>query len=228
MPPRKEIFIGDVDTSATGQLLQQIADKMDSIKTSKEMNEILAHELKLMANKVNDHDMSIAVVAKAMEDMNANAQEFNAILKAMQKDTNEYQKENQRIMMKMESILEVIAKYEPRFQKIEDRQIEGCPSSLSARQAIATEMRHQDAILDSLRKGVDKNREEINEIRTKQDVAIEQIKVGNKRTKDLEDDVGDIKKTFQTDKDSMYKALITLGVTIIGTLIVAIWGMVSK
>lgn len=225
MPPRKLTeVIGEQGTSTTGELLKQIALKMDSIHTSRELNDRLADELKQISTKVDDHDKSLMMIAKVMEDMNSNFHEFTDTVKEMQKESSEYQKQNQSIMMKIENVLTIMSKYEPRFEKIESKQIDGCPSSLSARQALASETKHLESQLESVKKGTDKNREELNEIKAKQDVAIEQIKVGNNRLSDLE--------VFEKEqgkwKDSIYKALVTYAVSIIGALILAIWGVVQK
>lgn len=226
MPPRKVASqeIGEQGISTTGELLKQIALKMDSIHTSREVNDRLANELKQIGAKVDDHDKSLMMIAKVMEDMNSNFHEFTETVKEMQKESSEYQKQNQSIMMKMENVLTIISKYEPRFEKIENRQIDGCPSSLSARQALASETKHLESQLESVKKGTDKNREELNEIKAKQDVAIEQIKVGNNRLSDLEV----FEKEYSKWKDSIYKALVTYAVSIIGALILAIWGVVQK
>ena len=219
MPPRKSTdVIGKQGTSTTGELLKQIALKMDSI------HDRLADELKQISTKVDDHDRSLMMIAKVMEDMNSNFHEFTDTVKEMQKESSEYQKQNQSIMMKMENVLTIMSKYEPRFEKIEAKQIDGCPSSLSARQALAGEMRHQDAQVEVIKKSIDKNREDIGEIKAKQDVAIEQIKVGNNRVNDLEV----FEKEYIKWKDSIYKALVTYAVSIIGALILAIWGVVQK
>lgn len=222
MPPRKVNTETPVD--ATGEILKQIALKMDSIKTSRELNDILARELKQLGSKVDDHDKSLMMIAKVMEDMNSNFHEFTETVKAIQKESREDQKQNQAIMMKMENVLMVISKYEPRFEKIESRQIDGCPSSLSARQALASEMKHQDAQVEVLKKVIEKNRDDIGDIKAKQDVAIEQIKVNNKRTNDLEV----FEKEYAKWKDGVYKALVTYAVSIIGALILSIWGIMSK
>ena len=225
MPPRKLTeVICEQGTSTTGELLKQITLKMDSIHTSREVNDRLANELKQISTKVDDHDKSLMMIAKVMEDMNSNFHEFTNTVKDMQKESSEYQKQNQSIMMKMENVLTIMSKYEPRFEKIEAKQIDGCPSSLAARQALASETKHLESQLESVKKGTDKNREELNEIKAKQDVAIEQIKVGNNRLSDLE--------VFENEyikwKDSIYKALVTYAVSIIGALILAIWGVVQK
>ncbi len=55
-------------------------------------------------------------------------------------------------------------------------------------------------------------------------MAIEQIKVGNNRVNDLEV----FEKEYIKWKDSIYKALVTYAVSIIGALILAIWGVVQK
>ena len=226
MPPRKAVpqEIGEQGISTTGELLKQIALKMDSMHTSREVNDRLANELKQISTKVDDHDKSLMMIAKVMEDMNSNFHEFTDTVKEMQKESSEYQKQNQSIMMKMENILTVISKYEPRFEKIENRQIDGCPSFLAARQALASETKHLESQLESVKKGTDKNREELNEIKAKQDVAIEQIKVSNNRTDDLEA----FEKEYSKWKDSIYKALVTYAVSIIGALILAIWGVIQK
>ena len=158
MPPRKLTeVIGEQGTSTTGELLKQIALKMDSIHTSREVNDRLTNELKQISTKVDDHDKSLMMIAKVMEDMNSNFHEFTDIVKEMQKESSEYQKQNQSIMMKMENVLTIMSKYEPRFEKIEAKQIDGCPSSLAARQALASEMKHQDAQVEVIKKSIDKN-----------------------------------------------------------------------
>ena len=225
MPPRKAIVeTGEQGISTTGELLKQIALKMDSIHTSREVNDRLANELKQISTKVDDHDKSLMMIAKVMEDMNSNFHEFTDTVKEMQKESSEYQKQNQSIMMKMENVLTIMSKYEPRFEKIENRQIDGCPSLMSARKEIISEMKHQETQVESLKKGNDKNREEINELMSSVKVLVEQVKVVNNRTGDLE--VAGNK--FATWKDGLYTTLVTYAVSIIGALILAIWGVVQK
>lgn len=184
MPPRK--VNAEITVDATGEILKQIALKIDSIKTSRELNDTLARELKQLGSKVDDHDKSLMMIAKVMEDMNSNFHEFTETVKAIQKESREDQKQNQAIMMKMENVLTVISKYEPRFEKIESRQIEGCPSSLSARQALSSEMKHQASELDRLKVSNEKCREEIKVLQSDYSVHKEKISVSNNRTDDLE------------------------------------------
>lgn len=216
--------VGELEISATGALLKQIALKMDSIHSSREINDRLATELKQIGAKVDDHDRSLMMIAKVMEDMNSNFHEFTDTVKEMQKDSSESQKTNQQIMMELKQVIVTMSRYEPRFEKIENRQIDGCPSSMSARKEIFGEMKHQELQVESLKKGNDKNREEINELMSSLKVLVEQVKVSNKRTSDLE--IADEK--FVAWKDGIYTTLVTYAVSIIGALILAIWGIISK
>lgn len=78
------------------------------MKSASDMSDRLMQDLKAVATKVDDHDKSI--VLKAMEDINKNMTSFTDTIKDMQRESNTFQRENQKIMMKLEQVLEGMAK----------------------------------------------------------------------------------------------------------------------
>ena len=215
-----------IEDTTLGAALKQILADISHVKSASEMSDRLLQDLKSVAIKVDDHDKSIILVAKAMEDMNKNVSSFTETLKGMQKESNEFQRENQKIMMKLEQVLENMSKTEPRLQKIEDKQLTGCPSFLGFIKQIDIELKHLEDVKTTLLTASQKNREEINVLHTKHDVNDEKIKVVNNRLHDLEvitekisDSVHTHTKEFGTWKENMYKALIANAVLLVITIV---------
>jgi DNA repair exonuclease SbcCD ATPase subunit len=223
MPPRESAA-----TTATGAALEGILEELKHIKSSKEINDMLSKEIKSVVEKVNDHDKSLIMIAKAMEDMNENFHEFTTTVKEIQKDSNEFQKTNQVIMMELKQVVVAMSKYEPRFEKIEERQLNGCPNFNRFEDKRNTELKHWEDVKQTLLTATGKNREETNELREISKVSVEQIKVANNRIADLETITTKLGENFNTWKESMYKALITYAIGIIGAIIAGIWGLVTK
>jgi DNA repair exonuclease SbcCD ATPase subunit len=223
MPPRESAA-----TTTTGAALEGILEELKHIKSSKEINDMLSKEIKSVVEKVNDHDKSLIMIAKAMEDMNENFHEFTTTVKEIQKDSNEFQKTNQVIMMELKQVVVAMSKYEPRFEKIEERQLNGCPNFNRFEDKRNTELKHWEDVKQTLLTATGKNREETNELREISKVSVEQIKVANNRIADLETITTKLGENFNTWKESMYKALITYAIGIIGAIIAGIWGLVTK
>lgn len=222
MPPRESV------TTSTGAALECILEELRHIKSSKEINDILSKEIKVVAEKVNDHDKSLIMIAKAMEDINENFHEFTATVKEIQKDSNEFQKSNQVIMTELKQVIVTMSKYEPRFEKIEERQLNGCPNFNRFADKRNIELKHWEDVKQTLLTATGKNREEINELREILKVSVEQIKVANNRIADLETITTKAGENFNAWKESMYKALITYAIGIIGAIIAGIWGLITK
>lgn len=222
MPPRESV------TTSTGVALECILEELRHIKSFKEINDMLSKEIKVVAEKVNDHDKSLIMIAKVMEDMNENFHEFTTTVKEIQKDSNEFQKSNQVIMTELKQVIVTMSKYEPRFEKIEERQLNGCPNFNRFADKRNIELKHWEDVKQTLLTATGKNREELNELREILKVSVEQIRVANNRIADLETIATKMGESFNTWKESIYKALITYAIGIIGAIIAGIWGLITK
>ena len=209
------------DDTALGAALKQILADINHVKSASEMNDRLLQDLKAVATKVDDHDKSIILVAKAMEDINKNMASFTDTIKDMQRDSNIFQRENQKIMMKLEQVLEGMAKTEPRLLRLEDKQITGCPSFLNFKAQRDSELKHWEDVKQTLLTATSKSRSEIDELTRGMAVLAEQKSVANSRIDDLEK----FEENFGTWKENVYKALIANGVALLGAIATMLWKM---
>ena len=209
------------DDTTLGAALKQILADINHVKSASEMSDRLLQDLKAVATKVDDHDKSIILVAKAMEDINKNMTSFTDTIKDMQRDSNIFQRENQKIMMKLEQVLEGMAKTEPRLLRLEDKQITGCPSFLNFKAQRDSELKHWEDVKQTLLTTTSKNRSEIDELTRGMAVLAEQKSVANKRIGDLEK----FEESFGTWKENIYKALIANGVALLGAIATMLWKM---
>ena len=209
------------DDTTLGAALKQILTDINHVKSASEMSDRLLQDLKAVATKVDDHDKSIILVAKAMEDINKNMTSFTDTIKDMQRESNTFQRENQKIMMKLEQVLEGMAKTEPRLLRLEDKQITGCPSFLNFKAQRDSELKHWEDVKQTLITATSKNRSEIDELTKGMAVLVEQKSVANKRIGDLEK----FEENFGTWKENIYKALIANGVALLGAIATMMWKM---
>lgn len=209
------------DDTTLGAALKQILADINHVKSASEMSDRLLQDLKAVATKVDDHDKSIVLVAKAMEDINKNMTSFTDTIKDMQRDSNIFQRENQKIMMKLEQVLEGMAKTEPRLLRLEDKQITGCPSFLNFKAQRDSELKHWEDVKQTLLTATSKNRSEIDELTRGMAVLAEQKSVANSRIDDLEK----FEENFGTWKENVYKALIANGVALLGAIATMLWKM---
>ena len=209
------------DDTTLGAALKQILADINHVKSASEMSDRLLQDLKAVATKVDDHDKSIILVAKAMEDINKNMTSFTDTIKDMQRESNTFQRENQKIMMKLEQVLEGMAKTEPRLLRLEDKQITGCPSFLNFKAQRDSELKHWEDVKQTLITATSKNRGEIDELTKGMAVLVEQKSVANKRIGDLEK----FEESFGTWKENIYKALIANGVALLGAIATMLWKM---
>ena len=209
------------DDTTLGAALKQILTDINHVKSASEMSDRLLQDLKAVATKVDDHDKSIILVAKAMEDINKNMTSFTDTIKDMQRESNTFQRENQKIMMKLEQVLEGMAKTEPRLLRLEDKQITGCPSFLNFKAQRDSELKHWEDVKQTLITATSKNRGEIDELTRGMAVLVEQKSVANNRIGDLEK----FEESFGTWKENIYKALIANGVALLGAIATMLWKM---
>ena len=209
------------DDTTLGAALKQILADINHVKSASEMSDRLLQDLKAVATKVDDHDKSIILVAKAMEDINKNMTSFTDTIKDMQRDSNTFQRENQKIMMKLEQVLEGMAKTEPRLLRLEDKQITGCPSFLNFKAQRDSELKHWEDVKQTLLTATSKNRSEIDELTRGMAVLAEQKSAANNRIGDLEK----FEENFGTWKENVYKALIANGVALLGAIATMLWKM---
>ena len=167
---------GDIDrskvTTTEGKLLLLINDKMDFMKSQD--------------NRIGELEMTVTRSVAVVESVNSAISDFVKTMKAMEEKNIDMALKHQNMMKDISSLLEKMVKNDSRIEKIEDAQRNGCPSSLSARDHIALEMKHQEEKIQLLVVANGKNREEINELNKTHGVNEEQISVANNRIKDLE------------------------------------------
>ena len=225
--PREEVTLEDIHKLLT------------TVKTSKEVTESVVQELK---NKVGDHDLAIITMAKAVEDMNKTftnlADTFKAgreDLLAFQKETAEFQKQYQieqvkhwstqdSTMREVRAMLEVLSKYEQRFQSIETKQLTGCPNLNSFKEKRELEMKHLEEVKATILKSQNKTREDIEDVTKQVGILTEKMSVSNNRTADLEK----FEAAFGKWKDTVYVGVIVNTFVIIGTMLFAAWTYFTK
>lgn len=213
-----------VEDTTLGAALKQILADINHVKSASEMSDRLLQDLKAVTTKVDDHDKSIILVAKAMEDINKNMTSFTDTIKDMQKESNVFQRENQKIIMKLEQVLEGMAKTEPRLLKLEDKQITGCPSFLSFKSQRDSELKHWEDVKQTLLTATSRNRSEI-------DTLIKDVAVLAEQKTEANNRIGDLKKFeegFGTWKENIYKALIANGVALLGAIATIAWNIVTR
>ena len=187
----------DVKSSSVGYVLTEILQRLDTAKTSKEMNEKLLDDLKIVKSTINDHDKSIVMIAKVMEDNNKSTADLVETIKELQKNNIAFQKEYQEsqnkhwksqdhMMSKIENVLETMSKYEPRIQKIEDKQTNGCSYVLNFEKRRDNELIHWNETKESHKKAIEKNKDDIQELEKEIATQKEKVTVANKRIADLE------------------------------------------
>ena len=159
-------------------------------------------------NQLGDHEKTLTLMSKVVEDINKNLDRFASANETLTKEMTEHWHLQDKIMTKMEAILENMAKYEDRLAKIEDREINGCPNFINFTKTRDEQLKRYENILESLTTGVKRNREEINGLINRCDVVTEKISVANNRIKELED----------AQKKGMW-LIITAFLAILGTLI---------
>ena len=213
-----------VEDTTLGAALKQILADINHVKSASEMSDRLLQDLKAVTTKVDDHDKSIILVAKAMEDINKNMMSFTDTIKDMQKESNVFQRENQKIIMKLEQVLEGMAKTEPRLLKLEDKQITGCPSFLSFKSQRDSELKHWEDVKQTLLTATSRNRSEIDTLIKDVAVLAEQKTEANNRIGDLEK----FEEGFGTWKENIYKALIANGVALLGAIATIAWNIVTR
>ena len=213
-----------VEDTTLGAALKQILADINHVKSASEMSDRLLQDLKAVTTKVDDHDKSIILVAKAMEDINKNMTSFTDTIKDMQKESNVFQRENQKIIMKLEQVLEGMAKTEPRLLKLEDKQITGCPSFLSFKSQRDSELKHWEDVKQTLLTATSRNRSEIDTLIKDVAVLAEQKTEANNRIGGLEK----FEEGFGTWKENIYKALIANGVALLGAIATIAWSIVTR
>lgn len=126
----------DADTTTTGQVLKSI---LKEIKTVKNQDDRIASVEK-----------SLTVVTSAVEQINSNLDRFINTMNRVEQKNIEMQMQSQLTMVEIKNAIQQFSRIETRVDKIEATQFIGCPS-LKALQGTA----------DSLKKGVDKTRDEL-------------------------------------------------------------------
>ena len=145
-------------------------------------------ELTRLVKKVDDHDRSLTLVSKVVEDINKNLERFADESERLRKEMAAHWSAQDKILSKMENVLEKIASYEVRFQKIEERQISGCPNFLNFKDKREGELKNWEMRASSLESASKYSRREIEDLSSKNAVVTEKLTVANNKIKGLEND----------------------------------------
>lgn len=192
-----------------GTLLSRLTEGVEKL------NEKHDTRLAKVEGKVNDMERAISVVSTALDNI-------SDVIKVQQEENKKQNEKltehwhNQDMMNKqLKDILIKLTQTEHRFSKIEDRQLNGCPSFKNFEKVREEQLKRYEAILDKLTAASIRNREEIESLKVLVEanaktigILAEQIKVANNRIKDLEAD----------QKKGMW-LIIGAFVAIVGTLI---------
>lgn len=172
--------------------------------------------LKELHDKVDDHDRSLTIISKAVEDINKNLSRFADSNEKLAKDMVSHWHMQDRTMDKLEIILEKQANSEERFREIRDTQNGGCTYVKNFEKIREAQLKHYDSILENLITASKKNREEIDIIENKIITHDTSFIGSNARLKKIE---------FW--QDNVMKFLVTKSLVVIGILIATIWGMMN-
>jgi len=173
-------------------------------------------DLENLRSKVDDHDKSLMLMSKAVEDINKNLDRFVTSNEKLANDMTKHWHVQDKTMDKLEVILEKMTDGEARFRKIEERQVTGCPSFKNFMENRANELKRWEMLFDGMIKNTKQNADDIEAVEKIVSVHTEKISVANNR-------IADIEKW----QERAVIALITNAFGVIGTLIAVIWGMVK-
>ena len=126
----------DADTTTTGQVLKSIFKEIKTVKNQDD--------------RIASVEKSLTVVTSAVEQINSNLDRFISTMNRVEQKNIEMQMQSQLTMVEIKNAIQQFGRIETKVDKIEATQFNGCPS-LKALQGTA----------DSLKKGVDKTRDEL-------------------------------------------------------------------
>lgn len=204
-------------TTPEGQVLLQVLNEIKAMKSQED-------KVDSLKNRVDDQEKSITIMAKSTESINKTLDDFLRTMKHTEEKTIDIAMKNQETMMEIKNAISLFTSIESRIAKVENNQVLGCPSSLGARDRIALELKHTEEKMQILATANGKNRDEINELHTMQDVQKEKIVVANNRIGDLEK----FQEGYEKWKESLYWKLIVGAAGVILALIGTIFNMIKN
>lgn len=113
------------------EFLSSFREVLDEVKShNKVISERVEQEIKVINSKVFDHDKSLVLIAKVMEDINCNFSNFTSTVSDIQKENNNFQKKYQEaqynhwrsqdeINSSIKAILDNLSKLEPKIHCME-------------------------------------------------------------------------------------------------------------
>lgn len=135
-----------------------------------------------LTDKVDDHDKSLMMMAKTMEDINKILGDFAKNIKTYQDDQIQHWKNQDRNASQVEAILKQLADGSEKFRIIEQRQHEGCPSMLShqkeSNQIIISCREKEQTITSDLKeqqKQIDALETQVTTLKVQQEVNVKKI-----------------------------------------------------
>ena len=154
---------GNKETSAIEILVNKLLERIEEKAFKQDDN--LVREL---ANKVYDHDKTLVLATKTMEDINKVLGDFAESAKGVQKEMMQYRLDQQKhwsnqdmLMKQNENILKQLADGQKKFDQIEERQLKGCPSQIAHEKESKMHIERFKESEASLKKASELNRQEI-------------------------------------------------------------------
>ena len=155
-------------------------------------------DLNELADVVYDHERSITVIAKGMEDSNKIMSELVGEMKESRKETQEHYRRQDKLMGDNALMLKTLDSYHARFIAIEQRQNgEGCPTFNSFQQTRAAEVRRYEEKIRRYDKTMDIHTEDIDNMAEEITSFREKIKANTARIKHIEEAVKDTQKSAE-------------------------------
>ena len=184
------------ETTSVEQMLDHIYSEVKEFRSSSASSKKLEAEIDVVKAQVNDQAKSITLVVASTDNLNKSLAEFLSTIKELQTENKNFQKEYQEAQLKhwhnqdvtttqITQLLDVNKSVMEELKTIKTRQSEGCPFSLNLKKAVEKEIDHINQSIESVKKGVDKGREELTSVSKSLAVSNEKINVANNRIVDL-------------------------------------------
>lgn len=144
--------------SPIDELVRKLLDRIEE----KAPSTIDSSLIERLISKVDDHDKTLMLMAKTMEDINKILSDFANITKEIQSDQIQHWKNQDKLMLQNEAILKQLADGTDRFRQIEKKQNEtGCSSLMRSVDARKEHDNLTDIKISHLEKRLEETEEEI-------------------------------------------------------------------
>ena len=122
--------------------------------------------LEKLVDKTNEHDMSLTLIAKAVEDMNTLMQSLVENSRALEKTMAKHWTAQESNAIRMENILGKVVDQSTRISVVEQKQHTGCPALINLKEIRAIEIKAFKKIADDVVADVETLRTEVEAIKS--------------------------------------------------------------